>query len=152
LDRTLRAILPGGAFRHVPPARSRAMGKVRGRGNSSTEGRLRFALVSAGIDGWRLHARDIAGCPDFYFTEERLAVFVDGCFWHGCRKCGHVPKTNSAFWKKKLERNRMRDRRHTRTLEKQGALVIRFWEHELRESLTDCVQKVRTRVAQTSKR
>ena len=128
------------------------MGKVRGRGNRSTEGRLRFALVRAGIDGWRLHAKDIAGRPDFYFTEERLAVFVDGCFWHGCRKCGHVPKTNSAFWKKKLERNRMRDRRHTRTLEKQGTLVIRFWEHELRESLTDCVQKVRTRVAQTSKR
>jgi DNA mismatch endonuclease (patch repair protein) len=143
MDRALREILPDGGFRDVSPARSRAMGKVRGKGNRTTERRLRSALVSAGIRGWRLHAKDMPGCPDFYFARERLAVFVDGCFWHGCRKCGHVPKTNSVFWKKKLERNRMRDRRQRRMLERQGIVVVRFWEHELRTSLMDCVEKVR---------
>jgi DNA mismatch endonuclease (patch repair protein) len=128
------------------------MGKVRGKGNKSTETRLRFGLVSAGIHGWRLHPNDITGRPDFYFTKERLAVFVDGCFWHGCSKCGHVPKTNSVFWKTKLERNRMRDRRQTRTLKEQGIVVIRFWEHELGESLTNCVEKVRTHMVEPTKK
>ena len=152
MDRVLRATLPDGAFRNVSPARSRAMGKVRGKGNKSTESRLRFALVSAGIHGWKLHPKDITACPDFYFTTERLAVFVDGCFWHGCTKCGHVPKTNPGFWKTKLKRNRMRDRRHTRMLKEQGIVVIRFWEHELRESLTSCVEKVLAAMVQATKK
>jgi DNA mismatch endonuclease (patch repair protein) len=124
------------------------MEKVRGKGNKSTEGRLRFALVGAGIHGWKLRPKDITGCPDFYFKKERLVVFVDGCFWHGCSKCGHVPKTNSTFWKTKLERNRMRDRRHTRLLKEQGIVVIRFWEHELRESSMNCVKKLITGLVQ----
>lgn len=151
MDRVLRATLPDGAFRDVSPARSRAMGNVRGKGNKSTENRLRFALVSAGIRGWKLHLKDITACPDFYFTTERLAVFVDGCFWHGCSKCGHVPKTNPGFWKTKLKRNKMRDTRHTRMLKEQGIVVIRFWEHELRESLMNCVEKVLTGMVQATK-
>lgn len=143
MDRALRRTLPDGRFPDVPAARSRAMAEVQGKGNRSTESRLRFALVSAGVDGWRLHARDKAGCPDFYFDRVGLAVFVDGCFWHACPKCGHLPKTNVSFWKKKLERNQMRDRRNRHALEKQGIAVIRFWEHELRESLMNCVAKVR---------
>ena len=142
MDRTLRMTLPGGRFVKVPPARSRAMSRVQGKGNKSTERRLRFALVAAGVRGWILQAKALPGCPDFYFERVRLAVFVDGCFWHGCGRCGHLPKTNADFWQAKLERNRMRDRDYKRMLVAQGIRVIRLWEHELRDCLTDCVRKV----------
>jgi DNA mismatch endonuclease (patch repair protein) len=61
-----------------------------------------------------------------------LAVFVDGCFWHGCPQCGHVPKTRSPFWEAKFQRNRMRDARNARKLRQLGVCVIRVWEHSLK--------------------
>ena len=84
MEKILRRELPGGQFRDVTPARSRAMAAVRGKGNISTEQRLRLALVRAGVSGWTLHTKSIVGCPDFYFAKQRLAIFTDGCFWHGC--------------------------------------------------------------------
>ena len=69
--------------------------------------------------------------PDFVFAKQRLAVFVDGCFWHGCPRHGTKPKGNAAFWKKKLERNRARDREVNRALRRAGWRVMRIWEHEL---------------------
>lgn len=152
MDRVLRATLPDGTFRDVSPARSLAMAKIRGKGNKSTECRLRFSLVNAGIEGWQMHPKNISGRPDFFFSKKRLAIFVDGCFWHGCNKCGHVPKTNSLFWKTKLVRNRRRDRKYTQLLKEQGILVIRFWEHELRNTLRTCVEKVLTAMGETTRR
>lgn len=78
-----------------------------------------------------MHVLDLPGKPDFFFPSEKLAVFVDGCFWHGCPTCGHVPKSNSAFWRAKIQRNRERDESATEKLEAIGIKVIRFWEHEL---------------------
>jgi DNA mismatch endonuclease, patch repair protein len=143
VERVLKKTLPGGSFGTVPPKRSQAMGRIRGKGNRSTENRLRFALVAAGVRGWTLHPKDIPGRPDFFFPAERLAVFVDGCFWHGCRRCGHVPKTNSAFWRMKIRRNKMRDKRRTKELEQQGVRVLRFWEHELRDPCA-CVRRLQS--------
>jgi len=142
MERRLRELLPGGGFRGVSPTRSRIMASVRGKKNRSTEQRLRFALVCSSVRGWRLHSADILGRPDFYFAEEELAVFVDGCFWHGCRKCGHLPRTNAAFWAAKIKRNRKRDRATARALTKDGVTVLRFWEHELQENLRGCVERI----------
>jgi DNA mismatch endonuclease (patch repair protein) len=75
---------------------------------------------------------DRTGRPDFWFSRGPVALFIDGCFWHGCRKCGVVPKTNTKYWTQKLDRNRARDREVNRSLRKAGVSVVRVWEHQLR--------------------
>lgn len=82
------------------------------------------------ITGWRRH-QPVFGKPDFIFPKINLAVFVDGCFWHGCPKHETKPKSNRSFWQKKLRRNKERDRLVTRTLRRTGWRVLRIWEHEL---------------------
>ena len=141
METRLRKHLPLGKF-EVTPERSRAMAAVRGRGNKTTELRLRMALVRSRIQGWICNESSLPGKPDFYFAEQKLAVFVDGCFWHGCSRCGHVPKTNNSFWAAKLDRNRKRHRKVARALRMNGIQVIRFWEHQLRESLNHCVGRI----------
>ena len=143
MEKVLRKHLPGGGFTNVPEKRSRTMAAVRGKGNRTTERRLRCALAAAGIRGWKMHPYDIPGCPDFWFPRARLAVFVDGCFWHGCPKCGHLPRTNAAFWKAKFERNKARDRRVTRRLRQQGVAVIRIWECQIRAERAQYLLRIR---------
>src|SRR5579862_3488235 len=111
LERLLKKHLPSGNFANVSVSRSKAMSAVRGRGNKTTERRLRSALSGAGVSGWQMHSPDVFGKPDFYFPAAGLAVFVDGCFWHGCRRCSHALKTNASFWTAKINRNRDRDKR-----------------------------------------
>ncbi len=142
MEKRLRKCLPEGEFAGVTSRRSAAMRAVRSRGNRTTEQRLRFALVGEGIRGWSVQPRDIDGLPDFFFAQAQLAVFVDGCFWHGCSKCGHVPKTNSRFWKAKIEGNTKRDRKVSRQLRAAGIRVIRLWEHELASDLHNCITRI----------
>jgi DNA mismatch endonuclease (patch repair protein) len=139
VERILRSKLPRGRFVGVTPEQSDRMRAVRGRGNRSTELRLRLALVRSGLKGWHIGPKQVPGRPDFYFPEAKVAVFVDGCFWHGCRRCGHYPEKNSSFWKTKIQRNRLRDKRMSRKLRRSGVAVVRFWEHELGENLEVCV-------------
>ncbi len=143
MERRLRESLPNRGFGVVDPKRSHTMSAIRGRGNKTTEQRLRLALVRYGIKGWVMHSRTLPGRPDFLFIRPRIAVFVDGCFWHGCPQCGHLPKTNADFWQLKIERNRQRDCAATFALRRQGYIVLRFWEHELREDLRRCVNRIR---------
>lgn len=75
-----------------------------------------------------------------------MAVFVDGCFWHGCPKHSVMPKTNGAFWAEKLRKNVERDRRNELDLVELGWTFVRFWEHELDESLRDCAAAVLSRL------
>jgi DNA mismatch endonuclease (patch repair protein) len=110
------------------------MAAIRGKNNKSTEMRLRMYFVRSGIGGWHANYPLVKGKPDFYFEKSRLAVFVDGCYWHGCPRCGHIPKTRSAFWAAKIARNKYRDAYTTKHLRKQGIKVFRFWEHQLRTS------------------
>jgi DNA mismatch endonuclease (patch repair protein) len=119
------------------------MSRVKGRGNVTTELRLASLLRRAGLKGWRRH-QPLPGCPDFVWRKEKLAVFVDGCFWHG-HDCGKnvSPKTNADAWREKLERNRKRDRRADRTLRSEGWSVVRVWECELRSSSDKVVRKIR---------
>src|SRR5471030_2566701 len=88
--------------------RSAIMAKIKSNENSSTELRLIWVLKESKIRGWRRRSK-IFGSPDFVFSNERLALFVDGCFWHCCPLHGTLPASNRSFWAQKLERNRKRD-------------------------------------------
>jgi DNA mismatch endonuclease, patch repair protein len=110
--------------------RSQVMSRVRGHGNKSTEMRLAKLFRRHRITGWR-RSRKIFGKPDFIFPKLKLAIFVDGCFWHGCPKHATEPKNNRVFWERKLSANKSRDRLVNQTLHKAGWRVLRIWEHEL---------------------
>lgn len=113
--------------------RSALMSKVRSAGNASTEQRLIALLREHRITGWRRGA-PLPGKPDFVFRAEKVAVFVDGCFWHGCPRHGRTPKTRVAFWAAKLARNAQRDRAVSRALRASGWAVLRIWECALARS------------------
>jgi DNA mismatch endonuclease (patch repair protein) len=112
--------------------RSEVMSKVRSKGNKSTELRLIEVFNEHGIKGWQRNY-PVKGHPDFVFPKKRIAVFVDGCFWHGhdCRNTR--PKQNEDFWLAKRERNVARDRTTTEMFEKRGWTVLRIWECELKK-------------------
>lgn len=118
----------------MPPVRSRIMSAIRGKHNRTTELQLRMALLRNRVRGWRLHVKTLPGTPDFYFEKEKVAVFVDGCYWHGCPKCGHVPKTRSGFWKAKIGRTQERDKKKRLELRKIGVFPLRIWEHDLKKT------------------
>ncbi|MBK9137468.1 MAG: very short patch repair endonuclease [Verrucomicrobia bacterium] len=140
--------------------RSQVMARIRSRGNRDTELALAAVFRRHGITGWRRHQRlnvrsrrrrqsaatsrrtapGRAGAdsrlrlrvnPDFVFPKRRLAVFVDGCFWHGCPRHATKPRQHAAFWRKKLAANKARDRKVNRALRAAGWRVLRIWEHEL---------------------
>ena len=110
--------------------RSDVMSRIRSRGNKDTELALMRVFRAHRITGWRRHQL-VFGKPDFVFHKLRLALFVDGCFWHGCPKHATKPRNNAAFWRKKFAANRGRDRLVTRALRNNGWRVLRIWEHEL---------------------
>lgn len=111
--------------------RSRTMQRVRSKGNASTELRLLAILKKEGLSGWRRHA-SATGRPDFIFPKQRIALFVDGCFWHGCAKCCRIPATNRKYWTSKIRGNILRDRKVGSQLRREGWIVLRIWEHELK--------------------
>ena len=113
--------------------RSKIMAAVRSRGNTTTELPLGKLLWAAGLRGYRKHWK-VRGKPDFAWPGRKIAVFVDGCFWHGCPLHFRQPSTNRTFWRNKIEANRLRDRTTTGLLRKKGWRVVRIWEHELRDT------------------
>jgi DNA mismatch endonuclease (patch repair protein) len=122
-------------------------------GNTGPERVLRSALRRAGL---RFHGegRVIPSLPckaDVLFPDERVCVFVDGCFWHGCRLHFSVPKTHSSWWREKVEDNRRRDRRNTARLRAAGWKVIRIWEHAIaRDSMPLVLKRIGAAVGQRS--
>ncbi len=114
----------------TPAKRSLVMSRIRGTGNKDTELRMIALFRAHGITGWR-RGVVLFGKPDFVFRRERVVVFVDGCFWHGCQRQGTMPANNRAFWKALLTRNAARDREVTCELRKAGWRVVRVWEHAL---------------------
>lgn len=126
--------------------RSEVMSCVRSHGNKATEVVLVKLLRRHGIKGWSRH-QPVFGKPDFIFPKFRLAVFADGCFWHGCPKHATNPKNNREFWQRKLSANKKRDQLVTRTLRKAGWRVIRIWECVLQKSPQSCVQRIRRAAA-----
>ena len=115
---------------YTKTGRSELMSRIRSKGNKRTELKLAALFRRHGITGWRRNCK-IFGKPDFVFRRERVAVFVDGCFWHGCPVHGRMPKSNKKFWREKIERNKRRDRKVSRVLRGKGWRVLRVWEHAL---------------------
>lgn len=126
--------------------RSEVMSKIRSRGNLATELRLASLLRRESIHGWRRHL-PIFGHPDFVFRTQRVAVFVDGCFWHCCPRCSNTPKNNAAFWSVKLAANRRRDKRVARRLRRIGWKVVRIWEHEFDTAPEGVLRRVKAALA-----
>jgi DNA mismatch endonuclease Vsr len=124
--------------------RSRNMRAIKASSNATTELRLRAHLIRNRITGWKVGAKAVPGCPDFFFSKEGIAVFVDGCFWHGCPNCGHTPKSNRPYWSEKLARNKHRDTQIARKLRSKGIKVLRFWECQLRDKPNSCLKKLST--------
>jgi DNA mismatch endonuclease (patch repair protein) len=118
------------------------MSRIKNRGNELTELRLLALLRQNKISSWRTHL-PLPGKPDFAFTKCKVAIFVDGCFWHGCPRCYTRPKTNHAFWDRKREQNMARDMRVNRQLRRQGWKVLRIWLHALQKSPTTCLNRIR---------
>ncbi len=109
--------------------RSKVMAAIRSR-DTSPELALRKAIWASG-----LRFRKFYGTKkiDIAFPTKKLAIFIDGCFWHGCPIHSHIPKSNQDYWIPKLEKNKKRDILTNLELESNGWVVLRFWEHELKE-------------------
>lgn len=116
------------------------MARIRGR-DTGPELSLRRKAWALGLR-YRLQFRIGHTRPDLVFVGARLAVFVDGCFWHSCPLHSTVPKSNQEFWEQKLRRNRERDAETTHRLETNGWRVLRFWEHEIKASPSDCAMRI----------
>lgn len=123
----------------TPDARSRLMSRVKTQ-DTAPELALRRALWSAGVRGWRLHVRDVIGRPDLIWRKNKLAVFVDGAFWHG--HPGYYRGQSGPFWDEKIARNRRRDTEVNEQLAHQGWQIIRFWDFEIESEVKDCVTRV----------
>jgi DNA mismatch endonuclease (patch repair protein) len=131
--------------------RSENMRAIRSA-NTKIELSLRTALRRRGMTGYRIHRRDIPGRPDVAFLGLRVAVFVDGCFWHGCPRCYVAPSTQSSYWTEKLARNVARDEAASATLKSSGWSVLRFWEHEVESDADACAARVEEAVAASRSR
>lgn len=128
--------------------RSEIMKKVRSKKNKSTELKLIEIFKENNIHGWRRNYK-VKGHPDFVFLDKRIAIFVDGCFWHGhdCRNTR--PKDNEDYWTKKRERNMKHDKEITEYFENRGWTVVRIWECELSKKSTST--KVKDFIAELTK-
>lgn len=120
--------------------RSWLMSRVKSK-DTKPEIMLRKALFKQGIRGYRVNY-DTPGSPDIVFPKHKIAIFIDGCFWHGCPHCYKEPKTRAEFWQKKLKENIERDDAVNRKLRRDGWVVMRFWEHEVEKHLTFCVKRI----------
>ena len=117
-----------------PEDRQKTMRAVKGKG-TRLEKRLWAMLAGMGLKGWKKNADTITGKPDVVFISQRVAVFIDGCFWHGCPHCRRIlPKTNREYWERKINRNVELAQLHDEQLQRNGWTVIRILEHEMADT------------------
>lgn len=129
-----------------PLTKSEQMARVRGA-DTGPEMVLLRALWRAGL---RYRVRpSVPGRPDLAFVGCKIAVFVDGCFWHGCQDHYKPPVTKASFWSEKIARNRQRDREVENALGALGWTVLRYWEHEVEGDLATVVDRIRAAVARS---
>ncbi len=111
--------------------------------NTSPELRVRKSLREAGYPGYRINWKKAPGKPDICYPGRKIAIFVNGCFWHRCPVCDlPMPKHNADYWVPKLERNVQRDKENIRKLELEGWTVIVLWECELKQDYNKCIDVV----------
>jgi DNA mismatch endonuclease (patch repair protein) len=121
------------------------MAAVKSKGNATTEDAVKRIFSANGITGWRRYLDSIPGKPDFTFRSSRVAIFVDGCFWHGCTKCRRnlTPSTNKTYWRVKIEKNQTRDRLVGVELRRARWRTLRIWEHEIAKTPAKVAERVR---------
>jgi DNA mismatch endonuclease (patch repair protein) len=129
-----------------PADRKKTMQAVKGK-NTSLERKLWSMIAGMRISGWSKNAADVPGKPDAAFLREKVAIFVDGCFWHHCPHCNRpLPETNREYWEKKIHRNVGRDQEINEELRAEGWEVVRIWGHEIKKE--ENRKRVRSRVRQ----
>lgn len=116
------------------------MSRIRSK-NTKPEIKFRKLLYEAGLRGYRLNSK-LKGRPDIVLTRCRLAIFIDGCFWHKCPECYIQPQTRKKFWEDKINKNTERDKEVNKKLKKEGWTVVRFWEHEVIKNPKKCLDKI----------
>ena len=134
---------PTASSEHVKSSMKGNKGK-----NTKPELLLRSELHKAGLR-FRIHY-NLIGKPDIVFPSKRVAVFVDGCYWHGCPKCYKEPKTNTEYWKNKIARNQQRAKTVRRQLNRNGWRVMRVWEHELKNNLDKIIKNILKRLSKNN--
>lgn len=127
--------------------RRQMMSRIKGR-DTGLELSLRRNVWALGLR-YRLQYRIGRTRPDMVFVGAKLAVFVDGCFWHGCPQHSTMPKNNREFWEQKLRRNRERDAENTEQMEAEGWRVLRLWGHEIVTSSADCARRIAAMLGKT---
>ena len=120
---------------HTKEQRSYNMSQIKSK-NTKPEVVLRKKIFAGGLRGYRINYK-LPGKPDIVFTKHKVAVFVDGCFWHKCPKCFVQPTTNKKFWNEKIKGNVQRDKKVNQLLAKSGYITLRFWEHEIKSNLNN---------------
>jgi DNA mismatch endonuclease (patch repair protein) len=120
--------------------RSKVMAKVRSQ-NTRLEQTLFNLLVESELSDFATHVKELPGKPDIVFNKEKVIVFLDSCYWHGCPKHLRMPSSNVEYWQNKIKRNKTRDRQQSSELKKNGWRVVRIWEHELKTP-TSVVRKI----------
>ena len=131
-------------------SRSELMSRVRSTGNQTTERQLAHLLRKASLTGWRRH-QPFPGRPDFVWPKKKVAVFVDGCFWHGHNCRNLASKTNAKAWRDKIARTQTRDRRANRLLRQLGWRVIRIWECRLTKAPDQCLLRIQRKLEESSR-
>lgn len=131
---------------HTPEQRARNMSRIRSK-DTAPELRLRKSLWASGLR-YRIHYT-LPGKPDIVFVSARVAVFVDGCFWHRCPLHGVLPKSNADYWRKKLNNNVRRDREVDAKLASMDWKVLRFWEHEVNDDVQAVVADIQKQLGGT---
>jgi DNA mismatch endonuclease (patch repair protein) len=127
--------------RYSKKTRSRVMSKIRSE-QTGGEITLRRYLWQKGWRGYRINFKGLPGKPDIAYISKKVAIFVDGCFWHKCPRCYTEPKSNRDYWIPKIKMNIERDRKQDIMLEDMGWTVVRIWEHEIEEDIDKCAEKV----------
>lgn len=121
---------------------SKVMSRIKGK-NTRPELLLRKRLYSLGLKGYRIHIKHLPGRPDIVFTKKKVAIFINGCYWHGCEVCGwKPPKHNTEYWINKINKNRSRDLEKVDALSVLGYTIVVIWEHEIKRNIDDVVSRI----------
>lgn len=121
--------------------RSYCMSRIRSK-DTKVEFKFRRYIRSKNLKGFRTKAK-IPGKPDLFHSRKKIAVFIDGCFWHKCPKCFVKPKSKNRYWDKKIRNNVGRDKEINLKLKKRGITVVRFWEHNIKRNIDKCYSKLK---------
>ena len=122
---------------------SKIMSRIKGK-NTKPEITLRQEMWKNGIRGYRLHWKKAAGRPDIAFPSKKVAIFVNGCYWHRCSNCNpSFPKTHQDFWKDKFKKNKERDKKKINDLQEDDWKVIVIWECKIKKNIEECINEIK---------